>query len=73
MEKKIKKSSRRTRPPPVLVFPIWDAVADGSRPFHVCCDACIDGFGATFEQEQPDGSMKPIAYISLAALDSERH
>ena len=21
--------------------------ADGSRPFHVYCDACVDGFGAT--------------------------
>ena len=37
--------------PPILVFPDWDAVADGSRPFHVYCDACIDGFGAALEQE----------------------
>ena len=59
--------------PPILVFPNWDAVADGSRPFHVYCDACIDRFGATLEQEQPDGSVRPIAYISRATLDSERH
>ena len=59
--------------PPVLVFPDWDAVADGTRPFHVYCDACIDGFGAALEQEQTDGSIKPIAYISRATLDSERH
>ena len=39
----------------ILVFPDWNAVADGSRPFHVYCDACIDGFGAALEQEQPDG------------------
>ena len=32
--------------PPVLVFPDWDAAADGSRPFHVYYDACIDDFGA---------------------------
>ena len=25
--------------PPILVFPDWDAVADGSRPFHVYRDA----------------------------------
>ena len=37
--------------PPVLLSPSWDAVADGSRPFHVYCDACIDGFGAALEQE----------------------
>ena len=36
--------------PPILVFFDWDAVADGSRPFHAYCDACIDGFGAAFEQ-----------------------
>ena len=59
--------------PPTLVFPNRDAVADGSRPFHVYCDACIDGFGAAFEQEQADGSIKSIAYISRATLDSERH
>ena len=37
--------------PPILVFPNWNAVAEGSRPFHVYCDACIDGFGAALEQE----------------------
>ena len=57
----------------ILVVPGWDAVADGSRPFHVYCDACIDSVGAALEQEQPDGSMRPILYISRATLDSERH
>ena len=32
--------------PSILVFPVWDAVADGCRPFHVYCGACIEGFGA---------------------------
>ena len=59
--------------PPILVFFDWDAVADGSRPFHAYCDACIDGSGAALEQEQPDGSVRPIAYISHVTLDSERH
>ena len=59
--------------PPVLVCPDWDAVADGTRLFHVYCDACIDGFGAALEKEQTGGSMKPIAYTSRATLDSERH
>ena len=40
--------------------------------FGVYCDASIDGFGATLEQEQPDGSLRPIAYVSRATLDSER-
>ena len=59
--------------PPVLIFPDWDAVEEGSRPFRVYCDASIDGFSATLEQEQPDGSVSAIAYVSRATLDSERH
>ena len=55
-----------------LVFPDWDTAADGLRPFHVYCD-CIDGFGAALEREQADGSIKPIAHINRATLDSERH
>ena len=35
------------------------------------CDACIDGFVAVLEQEQMDGSVRSIAYISRATLDSE--
>ena len=35
--------------PPILVFPDWQNVADSSRPFNACCDACIDGFGAALE------------------------
>ena len=59
--------------PLILVFPNWDAVTDGPRPFHVYCDAYIDGFGAAPEQEQADGSTKPIAHISRDTLYSERH
>ena len=58
--------------PPILVFPDC-AVADGSRPFHVHCDACIDGVGAALEQKRVDGSVRPIAYISRGTLDSERN
>ena len=59
--------------PPVLVFPDWGAVAEGSRSFHVYCDAYIDGFGEAFEQEQADASLKPIAYISRATLNTDWH
>lgn len=34
----------------LLVFPEWEAVADGSRPCHVYCNACINGVGAALEQ-----------------------
>ena len=73
MEKIVREILAELATPPILVFPDWDAVADGSCPFHVYCDDDIDGFGAALEQEQEDGSIKPIAYISRATLDSERH
>ena len=59
--------------PPVLVFRDCDAVVDGPHPLHMYCDVCIDGVGAALEQERPDGSMRPIAYISRATLASEMH
>ncbi|CAB1117464.1 unnamed protein product [Ectocarpus sp. CCAP 1310/34] len=58
--------------PPISVFPDWAAVEDDSRRLLLCSDACIDGFGASLEQEQLDGSVRPIVYISRAALAAER-
>ena len=58
--------------PPTLVFPDWDAVIDTSRPFRLHCDASTAGLGATLEQEQPEGSIRPIVYISRATLDNEQ-
>ena len=57
---------------PILVNPDWDAVADNSSPFRLHWDAIIDGFGATLEQEQPDGSVDSIVFISRTTLDNER-
>ena len=59
--------------PPFLVYPDWDSVADNSRPFLLYCDATIDGFGATLEQEEKGGSIRPLVFISCATLESERH
>ena len=59
--------------PPILVFPDWDGVIDTSRPFRLHCDASTAGLGATLEQEQPDGSIRPIVYISRATLDNEQN
>ena len=59
--------------PPILVFPDWDAVIDTTRPFHLYCDASTTDLGATLEQEQPDGSIRPIVYISRATLDNEQN
>ena len=43
-------------------------MADGSRPFHVHCDAAIDGYGAAVEQEQPEVQDGPSR--TSAALPS---
>ena len=59
--------------PPILVFLDWDAVIDTSRPFRLHCDASTAGLGATLEQEQPDGSIRPIVCISRATLDNEQN
>ena len=59
--------------PPILVFPDSNVVADGSCPLRVSCNACIDGFGAALQQEQPDGSVQPTAYTIPDTLDFERH
>ena len=59
--------------PPILVFPDWDAVISTTRPFRLHCDASTAGLGATLEQEQPDGSIRPIIYISLAILAIEQN
>ena len=59
--------------PPALAFTDWDALEDDFRTFRVYCDATIDGFGATLEKEQPDGSVRSIVYVIHATLDSERH
>ena len=58
---------------PILVFPDWDAVIDPSRPLRLHCDASTAGRGATLEQKQPDGSIRPFVYISRATLDNEQN
>ena len=73
MEQLMRETLAELATPPILVLLNWDAVADGSPPFHVYCDACIDWFGAALEQKHEDCSTEPIAYISRATLDSERH
>ena len=59
--------------PPIIVFPDWDAVIDTSRPVRLHCDASTAGLEATLEQEEPDGSILPIVYISRATLDNEQN
>ena len=64
MEEAVRSLLAELAAPPILVFPDWDAVIDKSRPFRLYFDASTDGPGATLKQEQPDGSIHPIVYIS---------
>ena len=57
----------------ILVFPNWSAVIDKSRPFRLHCDASTDCLGVMLEQEQSDGSIRPIVYISRATITTERN
>ena len=59
--------------PPILVFPDWDAVIDTSRPFRLHCDASTAGLGVTLVQEQSDGSIRLIVYISQPTLDNDQN
>ena len=51
--------------PPVLVYPNCDGVTDNSRPFLLYCDASVDGFGATLEQEQDTPSTPSCSSAAL--------
>ena len=57
--------------PPVRVVSYWNTLEDSSCPFRVHCDANINCFGPAHEQEQLNGSVRPIAYVSRATLDSK--
>ena len=73
MEDTVRALLAKLATPPILVFPDWDAFVDTSRPFRLHCDASTAGLGATLGQEQPDGSIRPIDFISRATLDNEQN
>ncbi|CAB1110149.1 unnamed protein product [Ectocarpus sp. CCAP 1310/34] len=57
MEAIVREILKELSEPPILVFPDWKAIEDGTRPLRLHCDASLDGLGATLEQEQADGSV----------------
>ncbi|CAB1114755.1 unnamed protein product [Ectocarpus sp. CCAP 1310/34] len=56
-----------------LAFPDYEAAIDGSRPFQLSSDASVHGFGAVLEQQQGDGTMRPLVYVSRSTLPNERN
>ena len=58
--------------PNVLAFPDFEAAISESRKFRLVTDASADGLGVVIEQQQPDGSIRPLRYLSRITLDNER-
>ena len=58
--------------PNVLALPDFEDAISGSRKFQLVTDASADGLGVVIEQQQPDGSIRPLRYLSRTTLDSER-
>ena len=58
--------------PNVLAFPDFEAAISGSRKSRLVTDASADGLGVVIEQQQPDGSIRPLRYLSRSTLDNER-
>ena len=73
MEEAVRALLAELTAPPILVLRDWNTVIDKSRPFRLHCGASTDGLGATLEQEQTDGSVRSIVYISRATLANKRN
>ena len=64
------RGGRRSTRPGLLRL---DTVEDGTRYFRKYCYAFIDDVGDTLEHGQPDGSVRPIVFVSRTTFDSERN
>ena len=58
--------------PDVLAFPDFEAAISESRKFRLVANASADGLGVVIKQQQPDGSIRPLLYLSRTTLDNER-
>ncbi|CAN0593696.1 unnamed protein product, partial [Laminaria digitata] len=63
----------RLSSPKVLAFPDFTAAISGERPFQLITDASADGLGAVIEQEQNDGTTRPICFLSRSTLTNEKN
>lgn len=59
--------------PPNIVFPDGDAISENSRQLTLCCDASVEGIGATLGQNLADDPIPLIVFISRATFDSKRN
>ena len=54
-------------------FPDFFAAIPGGRLFHLITDASVDRLGAVVEQEQKDGAVRPIRFLSRPTVPNERN
>ena len=71
-ERIVRKILEELSTPNVLAFPDFEAAISESRKFRLVADASADGLGVVIEQQQPDGSIRPLRYLSRPTLDNER-
>lgn len=58
----------------VLAFPNFGDAISGVRKFRVITDASTDGLsGGVIEQDQPDGTTRPLCFLSRTYLPNERN
>lgn len=67
----VRELSKELRSPTVLAFPDWDAAQGRSRSSLSYCDACRDEFDTALEQQQSDGSIRHITFISRTTKANE--
>ena len=65
--------SEQLSSPKVLAFPDLAAAISGDRPFHLITGASADGLGAVIEQDQSDGTIRPIGFLSRSTLPNQKN
>lgn len=57
--------------PEVLAFPCYRGAISGKHPFRLNTDESVSELGAVVEQEQEDGVIRPLVYLSQSYNLSE--
>ena len=75
----LNRSKQRKERVKLLLARCTDPDKENSNPdihillFQLVTDASKEGFGASLEQKQPDGKIRPLLYISRTTLPSEKN
>ena len=57
--------------PNVCAFPDFEAAISRSRKFRLTIGISANELGVVIEHQQPDGSIRPLRYLSRITLDNE--